>query len=304
MNNKADISVCTLILTYNEIEKTKQCINSVLLNDYEDNKVILIDNGSSDDLTKYFMPIYPDIDYIRIENNIGFSGAFNAGMKKVINENHFDYFWLVSNDLKVNEDCLSKLVEVAYLDNRIGFLGPETFKNNGSDEHDLWIIGLENNENPLSHTFDNEMDTSNLKMLEVEYVSGHCLLVKTDVIMDVGMMRDFSIYWEEREWQWRAKKEEWKSCVVPGSICFHDRDSFGKPNNTYMRTRNFIFFNRIIFSNKPKFIKYFLLNVLLEFKWSLGMLFKRKWNFDHYFNFIKGLFHGFAREVPGFEKVK
>ena len=83
MNNKTDISVCTLILTYNEIEKTNQCINSVLLNDYEDNKVILIDNGSSDDLTKYFMPIYPDIDYIRIENNIGFSGAFNAGMKRL-----------------------------------------------------------------------------------------------------------------------------------------------------------------------------------------------------------------------------
>jgi len=297
-------TVVVLVLTFNEVENTLKCLKSVYAINYENLNIYLIDNGSSSGYIKPIKNIYSDLQVITLPKNGGYAGGFNEGMKYLYqNQVEFDYLWLITNDLEVEPDALGKQVRVMEKERTIGFLGPETYKRYGSGEHDQWINALAHKDNPCSIIMCNEMNTRGRDMVEVEFVVGHCLLVRKEIIQDVGLIRDFFIYWEEREWQWRAKLQGWSTYVVPGSICYHDRDSFGKPFNTYLRIRNFLFFNRIVLFNDSKFTKHFIRNIFTELKWSVKMTVKRKWDGKHFYHFIKGFLHGFLYKVPGFDRI-
>jgi len=296
--------VAVLILTYNDTEMTKQCVKSILASGYSNFTVYLVDNGSNFDCISPITNIYPEINYIKILENHGFSGGFNSSIKYLFeNQVSFEYIWMISNDLTVENSALELQVEIMKKQNNIGFMGPETFKRGGEGEHDQWITVLKNDENPADIKLLNEKDVRDQDFVEVEFVVGHCLLVRKEVILDVGLMRDFFIYWEEREWQWRAKKRGWKMFVVPGSICYHDRDSFNKPFNTYFRARNFMFFNRILLKYDGNFRIFLMKNITHEIKWAILMTVKKKWSYSNVIPFFKGFLHGLYKPVPNYDKV-
>ena len=296
--------VAALVLTYNDIELTKKCIKSVLSSSYEGLQVFLIDNGSDFDCLSPVIQLYSNVHPIKCVAPSGYSGGFNSGIKYLFNNNiPFDYVLIVTNDLEIEPTTLSMLVNIMDQNKDIGFLGPETFKRDGSGDHDQWITALFDNDNPADIKLINDTDIDNLKKIEVEFVVGHCMLVRKEVIKDVGLIRDFFIYWEEREWQWRAKLRGWKTYVVPKSLCYHDRDSFGNPFNAYMRTRNLIFFNRLVLMKESKFKKHFLKNLTKILKWGLAMLIRRKWGHQHLIKFIMGFKDGLFSKIPDYEKI-
>ena len=261
-------SVVALILTYDDADIVRSCIRSVQHSDYPNLSVFLIDNGSRADVAGAIRQAMLDVQIIALPENVGYAGGFNSAMKQIYRDcdGEVDYFWILNNDLEVATDTLSRLMEVIEGDDTIGFVGPETFRRHGHGEHDQWITRRGHPENPGDILLDNELDCHGVKKVEVEFVVGHCMLVRAHLLRSVGMMREFVIYWEEREWQWRAKQHGWKCYVVPGSLAFHDRDSFGKPLNTYFRTRNYIFFNRLVLRSNHCFRRYFLKNLYNEIK--------------------------------------
>lgn len=292
-------SVVALILTYNDSEIVQPCLRTVLASDYPNLSVILVDNGSRTDVVGPLTKAIPGLQTMVFAENAGFAGGFNRAMRQICRERpDADYLWLVSNDVHVTPDTLSRLIDVAEEDEKIGFIGPETFKRGGQGEHDQWITMLGDPENPGDIRLDSERDVRGLQRVEVEFVVGHCLLVRTQVLRTAGLMRDFLIYWEEREWQWRAKQHGWKCFVVPGSLAYHDRDSFGKPHNTYFRTRNYIFFNRLVLARDRRFTSRFVGNLYNELKSAVALGLRRQWSFPHLANFAKGFVHGCVRRVP------
>lgn len=300
MNKPEHPSVVALILTYNDADLVRSCIRSVQGSDYPNLSVFLIDNGSRTDVVGTIRQVMPDLQIIALPENVGYSGGFNSAMKQIYRDRdgEVDYFWILNNDLDVVTDTLSRLIDVIEGDNTIGFVGPETLRRHGQGEHDQWITRRGHPENPGDILLDSELDCQGVKQVEVEFVVGHCMLVPTRLLRSVGMMREFFIYWDEREWQWRAKQHGWKCYVVPGSRAYHDRHSFGKPFNTYLRTRNYIFFNRLVLRGDHRFRRYFLANLYNEIKGAIAMSLRRQWSFPHSANFIRGFIHGCVRSVP------
>lgn len=302
IKNNNQTQVACLILTFNDDKIVLKCIQSVMLSDYNNLKIYLVDNGSDYDLTEILKNRYPLINYIRINENMGYAGGFNYAMKYILNRGEkIDFFWLINNDVSVEKDALSKLISVMIKSPDIGFIGPETFKRDCSGKHDQWITKRNTKENPAGIVLDDEIDAKDREIIDVEFVVGHCILIRFEVIKSVGMMRPgFFIYWEEVEWQWRAKLAGWKTVVCPGSIVYHDRDSFGKPFYNYLRTRNEIFFNRIVLRKEKGFKIIFIKNIRNVFIHCLRMSITNC-DWTNTKCYLKGFFHGFLKSVPEIE---
>ncbi len=116
-SSKSTVSI--VIPTYNQWEYTEQAIESIKkFTDYN-YEIIIVDNASSDK-TIAELKKYPEIKIIANKENLGFPKAINQG----ILESKGDYTLLLNNDVIVTQNWLSRMIEVADMQENIGIVGP------------------------------------------------------------------------------------------------------------------------------------------------------------------------------------
>lgn len=102
-------NISFIITTYNYSRYLEECLDSILNQDqYEGNKIIIIDDGSQDDtykVIKHRLSI-PSIEYIQIENS-GIEIASNYAISKINSE----YFTRVDADDSLKSEYLSRVNE-------------------------------------------------------------------------------------------------------------------------------------------------------------------------------------------------
>ncbi|RZJ30676.1 MAG: glycosyltransferase, partial [Chryseobacterium sp.] len=101
-------TVCIIILNWNNYHDTVSCIQSLRRMSYTNYRVVVVDNGSSNESVKVLESI-DDSYLIKNEKNLGFSGGNNVAIKYAVEQN-FDYVWLLNSDATVEPDCLEKMV--------------------------------------------------------------------------------------------------------------------------------------------------------------------------------------------------
>ena len=107
----------------NGFEYTKSCVLSLLNCHYENYKIILVDNNSSDLSVEKLKKEFPQVKYIRNKSNIGFTGANNVGIKWAL-EKDFEYIALLNNDTEVEPDFLDHLLTPFEQDSLVGAVQP------------------------------------------------------------------------------------------------------------------------------------------------------------------------------------
>ncbi len=112
--------VSVIVLAYNKLEYTKQCIESIYryTNDV-DYELIVVDNGSTDETFEYFKSL-PKKRIVRLEENQGPGHGFNEGIKA----SRGKYVAGVCNDFIFTKNWLSNLVKCAESDEGIGYISP------------------------------------------------------------------------------------------------------------------------------------------------------------------------------------
>lgn len=117
---KAKLEVSIVLLAYNNLTYTKQCVESILEHvgnvSYE---LILVDNGSTDETKSYFESI-PDAKVIHLPHNIHLVKGFNIGMMAAEGK----YIAAVCNDFIFTENWLTNLLVCIKSDELIGFVAP------------------------------------------------------------------------------------------------------------------------------------------------------------------------------------
>ena len=103
--------VITVVVTYNRKDLLKEGLQALLSSDYENNRILIVDNASTDG-TSEMLTEYIDnrkVFYFNTGKNMGGSYGFSFGSKKAV-EMGCDYVWLMDDDCIVKKDSLSKLV--------------------------------------------------------------------------------------------------------------------------------------------------------------------------------------------------
>lgn len=285
------VKVSLIVLNWNARKITQEELENVagLETKGLDVECMVVDNGSTDDtvekLSNYDLP---NMGYRFIETgkNLGYAGGNNIGIKNAYKRGS-DYMILLNNDVILPGDILVKLISVVEKDKKIGLLTPKIYFAKGYEFHKdrykdkdlgkvIWYAGgLIDWENVYSiHRGVDEVDRGQYdKEEEVDIANGACLLIKKEVISDIGFLRDkYFMYWEDADYCVRAKKAGWKVIYTPKTYLWHKVSSssaIGSNLNDYFLTRN-----RMLFG-----MKYALMHTKFAlFRESIKLLFNgRKW---------------------------
>jgi GT2 family glycosyltransferase len=120
------VKLSIVILCFNQLEYTKQCIESVLQNticDYYE--VVVVNNGSSDGTVEYLELLrgkHANIKIVNNSENLGFSKGMNIGVRNSSGE----YIILLNNDTIVDINWDYNLVDLLRNDASIFVVTPST----------------------------------------------------------------------------------------------------------------------------------------------------------------------------------
>jgi len=118
--------VSVIILTFNNLELTRACLDSILeRSDYPNLEVIVVDNASSDDTPSYledFARRHPDVRVVLNRENLGFAAGNNVGMSIATG----DYLVVLNNDTVVTQGWVMTLLRHFEAQPGLGLVGPVT----------------------------------------------------------------------------------------------------------------------------------------------------------------------------------
>jgi len=117
--------VSIIILTWNALEYTQKCVNSIQNHTRYPHEIIFVDNASTDGTVESLRRLVQGhSNYKLIENreNKGFAAGNNQGVKAAGGE----YVMLLNNDVLVSDGWLENLVESLERNKNIGMVGPIT----------------------------------------------------------------------------------------------------------------------------------------------------------------------------------
>ena len=274
-----DPLVTVIILNWNNAADTLRCLRSVFACDYPNYQVIVVDNGSRDGSVAVLRQAYPDLTILENGQNLGYTGANNAGIVKALGQGA-DYIFLLNDDAILAPDTLSWLMTAARSYPQAGFFGPKIFAIEESNRL-LSAGGLFDPKWKPRHRGMGELDQGQFNQpTAVDYLSGCALLVSRKAIETVGMLApQFFAYCEDLEWCYRGKKRGIMALFIPEAKVWHpdtrrrDDDSVMV---TYYSARNMLLFARESNLGLMTFNYILLSDLRTLFSWSLCSRWKNK----------------------------
>lgn len=241
--------VLVIVLCYNGIDLTRDCLRSLRGVDWPATDVLVVDNLSQDNTPALVRAEFPEVQVLENGANLGYADGNNAGLRVALHHG-YDYALLLNNDTEVAPDFITRLVEVCEADLTIGIAGPKVhyFEPKGviysAGGRIDWargnseMIGLNA---PDQGQFDVQC--------EVDFVSGCALLARCAAMQEAGLLDGrFGMYYEETEWCVRIHRRGWKVMVVPASVIWHKIEparQSDSPRIAYYMTRNRLLFLRL-----------------------------------------------------------
>lgn len=250
------------ILNFNGKADTLKCLNSLkqVISDKYSTTVVVVDNGSSEDFDLREGD-FKDLNLKIIKNkiNLGFTGGHNLGFNYALNEGA-DYVVILNNDIIVDKYLIKELLAQFEYDEKVGATVPKMYFTKGHEYHkdrykekDLgkvfWyaggIIDWKNMIN--SHRGVDEVDNGQYdEVIETEFASGACIMIKKEVLEKVGVFDDrYFLYYEDADLNMKIKKAGYKLIYAPKAILWHNNagsSGSGSPLQDYYITRNRMLF--------------------------------------------------------------
>ena len=118
---KLQPKVAIVILNYNTRALLEEYLDSVIATSYVNKDVWVVDNASTDDSVSYLQQRLAYIKLLVTPENYGYAGGYNWALNQI----DADYYVLLNSDVRVAENWLSSLVEMALSDTQIGAIQPK-----------------------------------------------------------------------------------------------------------------------------------------------------------------------------------
>jgi GT2 family glycosyltransferase len=218
-------SISVIILNWNGLADTIECLESLRQITNPKYSVIVVDNGSSGDDAQALKQKFGDYIFL-IENdkNYGFAGGMNTGIEYSLKHFQPDYILSLNNDTTVEPQFLDRLVEAVKDDNTIGIAGSKVYYYD--DPTRILSLGMMILMK-IGMTYSIGKGTIDSNVIsrndDVDYVDT-CFLIKADVIQKIGLFDEsFFCYLEDADYCIRAKKSGYRVCCVPTSKIWHKK---------------------------------------------------------------------------------
>lgn len=216
-------SVLIVVLNWNGLDDTEDCLKSLAEQTYLNYKIALVDNGSTEENTlerlKALQKKYGDkLALLQNQNNLGFAGGVNTGIRYGL-ENSFTYIALFNNDATAEPEWLEQLVKSSNSKKSAlttGLLLHEdgsTIDSTG-DFYTSWGLPFPRMRGELTNKAP--------KAGRVFGGSGGATLYRTELFKDIGLFDEtFFAYYEDVDISFRALLAGYTAYYEPQAVAYH-----------------------------------------------------------------------------------
>jgi GT2 family glycosyltransferase len=231
--------------------------------------VYVVDNASTDGSLNLLPPGKDDrLIIIRNTTNLGFAAACNLGLMPAVSENVL----LLNPDCCVMEDAIDRLITALRSADRIGMAGPLLLNADGTEQAGgrrkfpmpsltlAWATGAARLRRFLPFRYSDFLlyrDPLPKAPVEVEAISGACMMVRREMITDIGPLDEkYFLHCEDLDWCMRAWRGGWKILFVPDAKVIHHKgvSSRSRPLAVEYHKHNGMvrFYHKLLGQSRPR----------------------------------------------------
>ena len=208
-----------VLVTWNHWPATAECLTQVVRLDYANYRIVLVDNGSTDNTPELVTKHYPTVKLFSNAENLGFAGGCNIGLRHAL-EHGADFVLLLNNDAVPPLDLLSKLVAGAASLPRAGILTP-TAAYAGQPQR-WWPTAGYCHRVTNDYVMLHPEELHPHRPLPVDYVFGTAMFIRRQVLKQVGLLDErYFMYYEDMDFCKRAVQKGWELYVLPDAMILH-----------------------------------------------------------------------------------
>lgn len=216
-------TIAIVIVTWNNEKEIKIVLDSIKTQTYNNYKVVVVDNNSSD-LTCKIVSSYKWVKLLKREKNYYLSPSNNFGINFAIKEYSPEYIMVLNPDTQLSENVLEIFINSLESDSKIGAIGPKLKFFNNNDAGLINSAGLFYD--GFLQAYDTgfmQKDTGQFNTSQIVFgVSGACIMYKTLMLKQIGLYWEaITMYMDEVELFIRANKAGFKVLYQPKAVVFH-----------------------------------------------------------------------------------
>jgi len=291
--------VYVVIPNWNRRDDTLACVESLLQMDYPDFRIVVVDNGSTDDSVQAMARQFPGVEQITNGRNLGFAAGANVGIRHALARGA-DFVFVANNDTSVAPDALGVMVEAASPQD-VGLVGPKIYY--AGDPQRIWSVGAWRHRLTLEITgcrrgqLDADPDG---EPFEVDFVTGCAMLIRRGCLEQVGLFDErFFMYYEDSDYCLRVRSAGYHVLVVPRAKMWHkvatSSGGSDSPMERYHMARSSVLFFR-------KHVRGWRWLIVGPYragsavKWVMRLALRRRWVSVR--AYLRGLGDGWQRDAP------
>ncbi len=236
-----DPLVCVVVLTWNDTEMTRKCLQHVFGSTYSNKRVILVDNGSREPCGRTLAAEFPDLELIELPRNRGFAGGGNVGIAHALSLAP-KYVLHLNNDAFLQPTAIERLVRTMEPDSKIGIA------------HALLLYPNEERVQFYNATIDRDLawhdhhhvgtmlSSRTWPTVDSPFVPACVIMYRTEALQSVGIYDEsFGTSWEDYDLCLRFADAGWRIVVVGDARAehrSHQTTGASSPYIIYHMTRN------------------------------------------------------------------
>jgi len=265
-----DFSV--IIPNWNGAQHLPTCLEALRRQTYTHVEVLVADNASTDDSRARLARDYPEVRVIALDQNRGFAGACNAGVRAATGE----FIALLNNDTEVDPRWAEHIVGAFARHPEVGLIASkmllfdrrDTFHTAGDYYRVDGIPGNRGVWQKDEGQFDRE-----------EYVFSACggsAAYRRTLLDHIGLLdEDFFFSCEDVDLGWRAQLAGWRCLYVPSAVVYHRlKATGGGTTASFYDGRNFLW---LIAKNYPANLWRTYRSAVVRAQWRLAREALRAW---------------------------
>lgn len=200
---------CDIVIpVYDQLEYTKECVDSILKYTRFPHRVIIVDDSSKKETADYLdsLAAAGKVILLRNSSNLGWVGTVNKGLKSTDAE----YVCVMNNDTRVYPGWLDEMVRIAESDAQIGLVNPS------------WHLPGVCRMSPDDY-FKKVIVKRQGEYIETDWVRGFCFLIKRKVIEKIGGLDDLfaPAYYDDWDYSVRAINAGFTCVRAEGAFVCH-----------------------------------------------------------------------------------
>ncbi len=290
------LKIAVVILNWNGRKLLEQFLGTVCEHSKQAD-IYIIDNASTDDSIRYVEQNFPQVKIIKNQENYGFAGGYNQGLKSI----DADIYCLLNSDVEVTANWLAPMFEL-FKNEEIAATQPKILDFNQKNKFEyagaaggfLDNFGYPYCRGRVFWTLEEDHGQYDDE-IQIFWATGACMFIRSkDFWEQGGFDETFFAHMEEIDLCWRLNNADRKIYYTGKSSVYHVGGGTlsNSPNKTYLNFRNSLW---MLVRNLPtyKILPVVFSRMVLD--GVTAFVFWRYEGFGHFMAILKAHFSFYAK---------